>query len=289
MEKCDDNCGGADINTLDFDSNSDLQYDTAFDEEVSSHELDKLYDICYDDEEMNTENDKLDLDEVVFNDFDIGDNSCEALTEYELIELQKQNKALNLSDISGVKKANRLFWSGKNKTKSKVYRQYIRKQLNFARQICGHFINLFNTLDPELIINFVCKHYSPDFVAHLRCKGVDPLTGEKDIDRKIVGRDKFIYVLMSMFKNVPDALVIIRRIDVLNEGKVVKLMLTAVGTVLASVDFDADASVMYSTKLDMLPESRSYKYHGYAKFYLDRDNKIKAIERFIDHSNEWIM
>lgn len=205
--------------------------------------------------------------------------------------------------VSTLKKSRRVIWSVKNKTRGKTYEQYIAKQLKIARRIGSNLIKINNTNDVDQLNTFLDRYMSPDVVVKCTKSGYDPLEDETDTSKVLNGIKPFKTLSKAAFYMMPDHLSIVESIEVLNEGKLVKLTVTFVGTPIGKVHIPHEVNVENNDEITMSYTNtpnmdngekssgydatlkKSFANRGYMLIGLDKNNKINKLERYIDFYN----
>lgn len=131
----------------------------------------------------------------------------------------------------------KVVWSLSNSKKGKPYERYIERQLRIARRLCKQLIKVLNLHDQSSFVEFVKYNFSKDFIYHEIVTGTNPFTGVVNSERFISGCDDFVTFVLSFFSGVPDSVLIIDSIEVLTEGKSVRMCGTSVGTPIKEVEF----------------------------------------------------
>lgn len=180
---------------------------------------------------------------------------------------------------------NKVVWSLKNSTKGKTYRGYIERQLRIARQLCKQVIKLFNHHEADAFCEFVTHNCTEDVVFREKVPGVHPITGVVESDVEVTGITAFQAFVHSFFSGVPDSALIVEKIEVLNEGKLVSMRTVTVGTAVKSVDYpESSGSNELSPSFQPVDTKNvgSYALPGYLTFTLDKHNKLKRIDLIND-------
>ena len=205
-------------------------------------------------------------------------------SDYVFTPSDKPSHKMNAATITKVK------WSVKNKVKGKTYQEYIKRQLKIARRICSHMVKLMNNQDIEIFCDFVDRYVVDDLIMHEVCKGTHPLTGEMNVNHIITGKDKLKAMATHAMKNIPDSVSIVESTEVLNEGKLVRMYVTDVGTPMAYVPVDevlihttstnntntnnTTTSISSIIKDGDTPLRKTRVYSGVSDMYLDKNNFV---------------
>jgi len=93
--------------------------------------------------------------------------------------------------------------------------------------------------------------------------------------------------MKSFFTGVPDSLVIVENIEVLNDGKLVEMKTITMGTAIKSVDYPDNISNEFLPEYQPIDTKHMGKYSmtGVVSFTLDQiNNKLKRIDVVYDEN-----
>ena len=191
------------------------------------------------------------------------------------------NTIVNSNDntVKNVKnKTKRVSWIPKHKTKIKTYHQYVTRQLKIARRICMHMVNLLNRQEIDEYCNFVDTYYDINVNMHVMCTGTCGLTREMNVDKNLIGRDAIKTMMTQFITNIPDFILIVENIHVLNDGRLVRIELCEAGTPMNNISiedlytFNPNSN---TTRIEGIKQTYVYSVH--VDIYLSRTNIIEKI------------
>ena len=166
----------------------------------------------------------------------------------------------------------KVVWSHKNNKRGKSYREYIERQILIARKFCKHFISVLNTHRLGNFSEFAAANFASNFMYREFTEGIHPFTGTKGVDRKIDGIQNYVQFMTAYFAGVPDGAAIVKRIDILEEGKTVQMSVTMVGTPFQDIKFPGKKRSNENAVL------KTFGIDATIKFLLDKENKMLKIE-----------
>lgn len=132
-------------------------------------------------------------------------------------------------------KSSKATWSVKNRIQGKTWGEYIKRQNKIARKICNHLFKMFNNQDVEGVLDFIDRYYAEEIIYEENTKGIHPLTGETDTTNIVRGIEAIKGVSKLMLTTCPDILFLVDAMEVLNNGKTVRIELATVATPMHAI------------------------------------------------------
>lgn len=176
----------------------------------------------------------------------------------------------------------KVIWSQNNSKNGKTHHAYIKRQLRIARRMCKQLIISHNNHEVHSFCEFMTNNCLENLVFREITHGVHPITGIIDSDVEIVGLADILAFTKSFFTGVPDSTVIVDRIEVLNEGKLVEMKYLKKGTAVKPVDYpESNGSNEVSPDFQPVDTKNLVRYtlSGKVSFTLDQmTNKLCRID-----------
>lgn len=164
----------------------------------------------------------------------------------------------------------------KRKDKNEDMSKSMRNQDKIAKRIYKQALDLFNSYDKEAIFLFIDQYVASDF--YMRDANKQYL---RPYEMRSEGKSNLKALIETYFACVPDSVTFVDKMEVLKEGKLIRISLKHQGTMLNNVALNNQISppsccIIHGNSNE--DQTSRTTIRGVLKCFLDDRNKIKRLE-----------